>query len=156
MKITIATSIKYGNYKHLQQCTNDTIRLIHKFWKPINDLLTLRSDIEFIVRPIKGSTNGRTFGIKGVVEIDPRNIERIDRGPKRVLETICHELVHIEQYATGRLKKESGATFWKDKCVRHSKTQSYKEYLNLPWEIEAREVAAMMVELLMPTEKKEL
>lgn len=50
-----------------------------------------------------------------------------------LISTVCHEMVHVKQYAKGELRyKASGVQQWKAKIVS-DKT----EYMDLPWEKEA-------------------
>ena len=53
-----------------------------------------------------------------------------------MLETVCHELVHVKQYARGELKdlaRSSKCCKWKGKKVNFGNTHYYDQ----PWEIEA-------------------
>ena len=53
-----------------------------------------------------------------------------------MLETVCHELVHVKQYARGELKdlaRSGKCCKWKDKKVHFDSTHYYDQ----PWEIEA-------------------
>lgn len=55
---------------------------------------------------------------------------------RTLLTTICHELVHVKQWATGDMWEYStvrSTTRWKQKKIRTDKT----DYWDLPWEIEA-------------------
>ncbi len=69
----------------------------------------------------------------------PREIEiRIDATLKKkdLLETIAHEMVHAQQYASRSLqdtKTGRGNRYWNSKAVNEKKTC----YYFLPWEIEA-------------------
>ncbi len=62
--------------------------------------------------------------------------------------TLVHELVHFSQYQEGRLKMVGNDTFWLgenwserfyDAQVESFTKGNREAYLNLPWEIEARE-----------------
>lgn len=53
--------------------------------------------------------------------------------------TVFHEMVHIDQYVTGRLVRESGKAFWRGQEIPNT-----VPYLELPWEIEAEEMAVEM------------
>lgn len=47
--------------------------------------------------------------------------------------TVCHEMVHVKQYAKGELRyKSSGARQWKANIISNK-----TEYMDLPWEKEA-------------------
>ena len=53
-----------------------------------------------------------------------------------MLETVCHEMVHVKQYARGELKdlaRSSKCCKWKGKKVNFESTHYYDH----PWEIEA-------------------
>tara|TARA_B110000503_G_scaffold88796_1_gene134612 strand:- start:2451 stop:2876 length:426 start_codon:yes stop_codon:yes gene_type:complete len=50
-----------------------------------------------------------------------------------LISTVCHEMVHVKQYAKGELRyRASGVQQWKAKIIS-DKT----EYMDLPWEKEA-------------------
>ena len=51
---------------------------------------------------------------------------------RRMLETVCHEMVHIQQFATGRLHEISRGTKWEGKLYKNE-----PDYWDRPWEIEA-------------------
>ena len=55
---------------------------------------------------------------------------------RRIMETICHEMVHVKQFARGEMKdmmQGPSKTRWKGKDVDRKDTH----YYDLPWEIEA-------------------
>ena len=71
---------------------------------------------------------------------------------KSMLETLAHELVHGEQFNTGRLKykwsdnKSKWMAYWEGK--ESNITTEYARYVKLPWEQEAfkrQEALAAMV-----------
>lgn len=55
-----------------------------------------------------------------------------------MVETVLHEMVHVKQYVRGELS-ECGVV-WKGKDCSH-----IKEYMSLPWEIEAHALEAVLV-----------
>ena len=61
----------------------------------------------------------------------------VDRklGIKELVTTICHEMIHVKQYAKKEMDDWSGngAARWKGKTFNAEKT----DYYNLPWEKEA-------------------
>lgn len=133
---TIATSIKYGNYK--QTCLERVEKvkaLIRHYMSAFKQEFDFDKNVVVHFRPIKGSTLGRAFDSKNLIEIDPRY------SYKNIIETIAHELVHSEQYKQGRLKHKPGnVSLWNNRLV--SRGTTYKQYLALPWEVEARKRAA--------------
>jgi hypothetical protein len=138
MNITVATSIKYGNYKQLKPRVAEVKNVInhHVNICKENNEVDFTSDITVHLRPIKGNTFGRAHGLKNMIEIDPRYNDL------RVVETLIHELVHIEQFLQGRLSQHFDPQCNQWLCIwngnRYTNPTSYKAYLNLPWEIEAR------------------
>ena len=57
------------------------------------------------------------------------------------IKTLFHELCHVHQYVAGKQKIDNyGRTIWNN-SIPYPKIQNaaYQDYLNLPWEIEARE-----------------
>jgi hypothetical protein len=144
MKITIATSIKYGNYKYLQSSANKITHMIYKHWKDLTADFDFRKDVELVIRPVKGSTVGRAFDEENKIEIDPRRSER------SILETIAHELTHNEQFKQKRLfwNKDAGKNVWNGSA--YSRPSTHRGYLNLPWEIEARDRAAKFINRVWP------
>lgn len=79
-----------------------------------------------------------------------------DEDKLELLNTIAHELTHVRQCETGKLKKCSffGA-LWEGRPVSQiidmmqtrCPEKKYELYLSFPWEVEAREVAESIVEL---------
>jgi hypothetical protein len=139
IKISLATSIKYGNYKHLQPKAALVFKWIKQYWDDFKDYFDFDNDVEFHVRPVRGNTHGWYRSRSKRIEIDPRY------GTKKVLDTIAHELVHAEQYKQGRLAWDSKklVSLWNGEF--HKRGNTHKQYLNLPWEIEARQRAAEFV-----------
>jgi predicted SprT family Zn-dependent metalloprotease len=146
MKLTLATSIKYGNYKHLQPDAKQVFRWIKRYWDDFKDHFDFDHDVEFHVRPVRGKTHGWYLSNKKRIEIDPRY------SALSVLDTIAHELVHAEQYKQGRLEWNSKhSSVWNGE--HHNRGTTHKQYLNRPWEIEARLRAAEFVKDMEAREK---
>ena len=53
----------------------------------------------------------------------------------KMLQCIAHEMVHVKQYATGELTNHLITAKWQGKVYKI--TNSFEDYLNWPWEIEA-------------------
>lgn len=53
----------------------------------------------------------------------------------KMLECLAHEMVHLKQYARGELRHELITARWQGKTYKL--TNSFEDYLNWPWEIEA-------------------
>ena len=59
------------------------------------------------------------------------------QGTTRMLMTLAHEMVHLSQFAQGRLRHlNDGSTMWNKKKLHRAKGEKLK-YKNLPWEEEA-------------------
>ncbi len=59
------------------------------------------------------------------------------QGTTRMLMTLAHEMVHLSQFAQGRLKHlDDGTTMWNKKKLHKAKGKR-QTYKNLPWEKEA-------------------
>ena len=142
MKVSIAQTAKYDSHynKHthiVEHCAKNI-----KF----NDF-DIPESTEIHIRPIKQSSSrgGTTFGranynkIRVEIECRTRNIWQI-------VDTIAHELTHIEQFYKGRLDWDfrDNVWLWKNASFRVSRSQ--EEYWNEPWEVEARERSKKFVQ----------
>lgn len=71
------------------------------------------------------------------ITIDSECLNDVDK----VIETLCHEMVHIRQYASGDLATvvENGVSvfYWKGKRIPQYGNVSLATYYNYPWEVEA-------------------
>jgi hypothetical protein len=71
-----------------------------------------------------------------------------DRVSKKVFkQTLLHELVHVKQYLLNELKDcYNGNVKWKKKV--YEDTQSYYEYIDLPWEKQAFSISEKLYQKL--------
>jgi hypothetical protein len=53
----------------------------------------------------------------------------------KMLQCLAHEMVHVKQYARGELSAELITAKWQGKTYKLS--NSFEDYLNWPWEVEA-------------------
>lgn len=132
-ELEVATSLIYGSYKSLPGL-EETIQLLSKAVPILREKLKVSKKMRIILRPIKKESLNGSWSVRGLsgeqwIEIDPRG-----RDP---LTTLCHEFVHAEQFNTGRMLFSGGRTLWDG--VPWRQASSHKAYLNLPWEIEARQ-----------------
>lgn len=147
-KIDIATSIKYGNYKHLMPSVMRIVNVIKIYRGEIAKYIDYRKDVTIKFRPIRGNTSGQAYDKRNTIEIDPRSIAGNDSSYlQKLLELLCHELVHSEQYKQNRLVYIAQSIKFEEKTYRNPKR--FDEYYNSPWEVEARrrgsEVAMMLL-----------
>lgn len=132
MKIdtVVSTSIKYGNYKKYKNRAGIISQFIEMANPYIKKEFNTFSNFQVYIRPIKGRTLGNC-NRSGHIQLDPRRKSMVD-----CLITLSHELIHNEQYNTGRLSLKMGVDYWKGNKV-DNKGSTYKAYRNQPWEKEA-------------------
>lgn len=134
INVEIATSIKYGNYKAYQSAANELERFIDNATEHLGSMLTLPKFLTIKIRPIKGLTRGffRFNDFDSWIELDPRYSLRT------IIDTLMHELVHCEQYTTGKLEFVNGGYKWMGARYQEAKPSvNYTRYRDLPWEEEA-------------------
>lgn len=152
----VAQSAIYNEKLNRRSC--EILTLINRSVPEFKKILTLPNDLTFRVAPLKArSLRGRYYDRNRFIEIDCRLVWDV------ALETIAHELVHAEQYMTGRLSKE-----WSDKHrnwlhlwngeLNKNRGTTYNAYRNMPWEEEAfgrqAELASIVYENLKKTYEK--
>lgn len=117
--------------------------LICKHWNDFKSMIDFNPMIHIHIHPIKGATNGTAF-MSGRIEIDLRRADFDSR-----LETVAHELVHSEQYKQKRLTETARnyERIFDGRTYSLSRNNS-NEYLNRPWEIEARRRAAEVISVI--------
>lgn len=150
MDITVATSIKYGNYKHLKKRVKQLIKLLHDYLPSYTKEYDLPEDINIHFRPIKGTTQGRAFQYPARVEVDPRLTD------EEFVRIMAHEFVHCEQYKQHRLVFEQTDNGWVScwEGTAIGKPKNYLEYLMLPWEMEAYDRADEFVKRYFSQQKE--
>jgi hypothetical protein len=155
IKVEIATSIDYGNYKKFKPIAVQLNNFIKANWGKFTKEFKLPDLLTIKIRPIKGSWTGwarKTPDGKGgfdyTIEVDPRN-----NNVKKMINTFFHELTHIDQYVSGRLTHKNGERIWCGAEMRsvkkyavHSSDRKLQEYRAQPWEQEANNRGAEMSE----------
>jgi hypothetical protein len=69
-----------------------------------------------------------------VIQVDKDEYEILLRDDVENLRTaLAHELIHVKQYAEGRLADTNLGMFWEGKFIDTNKVK----YSDLPWEVEA-------------------
>ena len=140
IKTTIATSIKYGNYKHMQRNVKRWQRVIEKNWALICKAVGI-SDKEVVKihwRPIKGTVKGNYASHIKTINMDSRKYVNT----QDMIETLGHELTHFKQYSEGSLKvkydrkSSKWMSIWNGKSFKQAST--WNAYYERPWEVEAR------------------
>tara|TARA_R110001583_G_scaffold3753_2_gene23023 strand:- start:728 stop:1165 length:438 start_codon:yes stop_codon:yes gene_type:complete len=130
VNVTIATSIKHGNYKHLQDRANRLVHFVGIWEAKLKQYINYHPDVELSICPIrKAEITGQANLGANKIEIDPRYTLR------QQCKTIIHELIHNEQVNQHRL--EVGIR-WKWDNVFYENDSDTEKYTTLPWEVEAR------------------
>lgn len=117
-------------YQHDRQASA-VADIVVKALPVLKRMMKIPADVTIRIAPIKArSTNGRYFSGERLAVIDCR------LGWKKALEVLCHEMVHAEQYHTGRLANNGYAHYWNGQLNTNRGT-TYSAYRNQPWEEEA-------------------
>ena len=111
---------------------------------------TLCVDLEFC-KTLDDGAMGYAYMVENdkdlIVQIDHR-LGRIE-GRDILIETICHEMVHVWQMSTGRMKdtfKGGYKQFWKCKDGKY-RNYTKAPYERKPWETQAYELEGKLAEL---------
>ena len=146
-KTTIATSIKYGSYKHMRHNVDRWTRCIERNWALICKTLgiSMHEGITINWRPIKGSTKGSYSSVNNTINMDSRKFDNtLD-----MMDTLGHELTHYKQYNDGVLNQEWNDDNQRWMSVWHGKhykpATTYYAYFNRPWEVEARKGGSVVL-----------
>lgn len=134
----IAESCKYGKYKTLRTKVVAVMDLLNYNEPLIRDMLDIPDTINFVIRPLPRLLNGQYSFMRNKVSVNAKLPARF------MMQTVFHELVHAEQYKTGRLrrelctKKRKYVNFWNNQQLDMVNfRKNYDKYRNLPWEMEA-------------------
>lgn len=151
----VSHSIKYGRYKDWRKVIDAFIGIIEHNEDILRKLLDLPEHLTIEFAPIRKGHNGVYRFMSQSIVIAPRG------SAKFILQTLMHELVHAEQYKTGRLNRRLNHNLrrhvhvWKGEEIDSRSTllnlrKNYDKYYNLPWEKEAfgreKELAKMFLE----------
>lgn len=136
MQIVISKTI-YSKYRSTIDSIQQFLNQIRS-WNKLQTIFNkLPSKLRINVKTLPKDMKGRAYGDKQrklyIIEIDPR--QPIDS----VITTFFHELAHIKQFLVGSLMYKQNEWFWKKE--KYTATVDYQLYLDLPWEIEARDYA---------------
>lgn len=144
--ITIATSVRYGNYKQHLDSALFFIDILKDSFSDIKQFIKLPRNLNIVFRPVRDAY-GTAFYVKPnvfseskqyVVEVDVRQDLATFKN------TMIHELVHIEQFYQGRLKEDDSMHFkWNGKKILLDMS-SLDIYNSLPWEVEANVRAELL------------
>ena len=146
-----AALYSYGGIRRAK--TKVIAALIEEALPHFRKLLSFPDTVAFRVAPIKGTFMGKYYSYEKLVEISP------ELALNQVLRVVAHELVHAEQYHTGKLKPELDKSkgrwvdIWEGE-VHTGRGTTYKAYRALPWEVEAYDreqgLAKKVAEIIQP------
>lgn len=134
----IAQSVKYGKYKARRSTIVAIMDLIEYNEPLIREMLDLPDNFSINFKPLSRLLNGRYSSLFKEASINAK------LSPRSIMQTLFHELVHAEQYHTGKLKRElcmkrrQYVSLWDGQefdFVNFRK--NYDKYRSLPWEVEA-------------------
>ena len=140
MQITISKTFKNKNYQRYTATIDSLLLFLQNIerWSKLKGIFNkLPVPLQVNVKVLPKNLRGRAYGNKlqklYIIEVDPR--ASIDD----VIKTFFHELGHIKQFLSGSLVYDQDIWYWKKKDFTN--TQSHLNYLDLPWEVEARAFA---------------
>ena len=147
------------DFKNLREFYFKNIDTFIKAYDVTKKIMGLKSDkLNFFIRNIRGNTIGFYADGRKEISIDIRS-----KNIKSIVSTIIHECQHALQYETGMLRldtKKKGLYYiWKqnkgldvaiETSIRKYKPSQNKEkYMNLPWEIDARNAEKKYIDQVM-------
>lgn len=134
----MAQSIKYGVLKFHRPKVTAIMDLVEYNEPLIRDMLDLPDVFYIKFRPLPPKLNGKYVSSTKQAIISARLT------PRSIMKTLFHELVHAEQYHTGKLKRElcmkrrQYVSLWDGKEFNFVNfRKNYDKYRSLPWEVEA-------------------
>lgn len=117
-------------------------------------LIELPSKIEIEMSPMSLSIYGQTT-------LDPRFSNRVrlnsHLSPKEVIIPLVHELIHLHQTHTKQLSMlRDGTIVWLGRkySMRSTQNLSYKDYCQLPWEMDVSTKERLLLEKVLDYAKK--
>jgi len=160
------------DFKNLREFYFKNIDTFIKAYDVTKKIMGLKSDkLNFFIRNIRGNTIGFYADGRKEVAIDIRS-----KNIKSIVSTIIHECQHALQYETGMLKfdpKKKNYQVWtewkttkkeRDKkglisdvesqkvetsIRKYKPSQNHKKYMDLPWEIDARNAEKKYIDRVM-------
>lgn len=114
-------------------------QFVLNIYQHLQNLISLPDQLEVEFRCLGPSSYGETI-------LDPRKTVRrivlnVDLDVKSLFYPTIHEFVHVSQIHTGRLAmSRTGVYVWENKTYPVDPLKmSYKDYQQLPWELDAHE-----------------
>jgi len=140
--------------KEYRNKTREYVDLANKILPYIKSKLQFGVDVKIIIGFTKAANNyGSYTHTLREVKVEVR------QSKMRFIDSLVHELVHAQQDFLGQLRPKFDCNdgyifYWNDVNFGKHPT-SHAKYLALPWEVEARKVAAEMTKEVMAMLKEE-
>jgi hypothetical protein len=132
------TKQAYFQDKKYRDKTREYVDLANKILPYIKSKLQFGDDVKIVIGFTKGKRNfGYYMTDSKEVRVEIRQI------CSKFINALVHELVHAQQDFRGQLRQQGLIIYWNDQCFGKHPT-SHAKYLALPWEVEARKIAAEM------------
>ncbi len=148
-KISATHSALYG--KAYKQHTRDIAKVLFHALPLCRKLLDFDPDVKIVIKPMRGNTLGMYNSFIKTVRIDPRI-----KNPQEIVESLCHELVHAEQFHQGRMTSAVNegklVVLWNG-VVCYNKGMTYVSYRKQPWEVEAFSRQKELADLVLKSMK---
>jgi hypothetical protein len=144
MIVSIANSVKYGNYKQYKGYSSILESEIELAEDKIRNEINLPEHVVIKLRPMRNKLG------QAVLISEKITVGSVDVNVRQTLpefrDTLLHELIHIEQFYENRLEQCTNVNFYKWNGVEmFSKPTEYAEYIKLPWEREAMKRATKLI-----------
>ena len=117
--------------KVLREYYRDNVENLIKVFDECKKIFKLENTKMLINNIRKKSTSGQFVHQLDEIRIDIRSYNFDD-----IIKTIIHEMTHAKQSFDKKLKVKGSKMVWNNE--EFSNPKNHDEYLNLPWEIEAR------------------
>ena len=136
------TGSVYNDFKDIREYYRKHEETIIKAFDECKKIFKVE-DVNLLIRNIRKRSTVGTYGNSSkTISIDIRRFKI-----KSIVSTIIHEMTHAKQYLDKRLKVASnGKQEFENKIYPNPNKVSHEKYLNLPWEIEAREMEKKYIE----------
>jgi len=137
-------------YKFIDNPVNqDKVKILEKVFSILPQYLTLPKEIIVELRNMGPFRYGET-------RLDPRYKKTIVLNDslvtKEIIIPFIHELIHIDQIENKKLDMyKNGDIYWEGKKYTSDfvKRCTYKEYLDLPWELEVTQKQKKLLEIVL-------
>lgn len=143
---TTVTGSVFCDVKEIRENFKSQSEQLIKAFDLAKERLGVKSNVKLHFRNIrqkKGQTClGSFYNATKTVEIDCKNFDL-----KSKVNAIVHELAHAAQYESKRLSHK-GKTY-KFEGETFAEPKGHDEYVNLPWEVEARAIAKKHTNAIM-------